>query len=266
MQKVLLCLIPALLCWTCKSSPTTDGSNLNNVPDPAHNSRNSIDWDGTYRGIMPCADCSGIKTELTLMADGSYSLGMLYLDKSENIFSDSGSFIWNEAGSAITLLKEGLTDPSQQYQVGENVLFKLDMEGNRITGELAERYWLHKAEPSEELQERYWKLVELRGKSIDKNEFSNKEVHIILKKEDFRVFGNGGCNTLLGSYEYDSKATSIRFSRMASTLMACPNLDEEQAFKNVLEMADNYAIKNDTLSLHKAKMAPLARFVEVYLR
>ena len=27
------------------------------------NSQNSLDWEGTYKGIIPCADCEGIKTD-----------------------------------------------------------------------------------------------------------------------------------------------------------------------------------------------------------
>ena len=34
-----------------------------------HNSQNSLDWSGTYKGITPCADCEGIETILTLNAD-----------------------------------------------------------------------------------------------------------------------------------------------------------------------------------------------------
>lgn len=265
MHKVIVCLFSALIFWSCKSSPNTDHAILSSVPDLAHNSRNSLDWDGTYRGIMPCADCGGIKTELQLLSDGTYRLGMLYLGKSDEIFSDSGRFEWNKAGSAITLLHEGNADASRQYQVGENVLFKLDMEGNRISGELEDQYKLFKATPSNELLGRYWKLIELMGNVVEKNKESNKEAYIKLMKLDNRVLGNGGCNTLLGTFAHDPEKMTIRFSQMASTLMACPNLDEEQEFKNVLEICDNYAVYNDTLSLHKARMAPLARFVAVYL-
>src|SRR5262249_20486174 len=45
-------------------------------PQPAdiHNSRNSLDWAGTYEGVLPCADCLGTKTRLTLNHDDSYRL------------------------------------------------------------------------------------------------------------------------------------------------------------------------------------------------
>jgi uncharacterized lipoprotein NlpE involved in copper resistance len=43
-------------------------------PADVHNSRNALDWAGTYEGVLPCADCPGTKTRLTLNYDGSYRL------------------------------------------------------------------------------------------------------------------------------------------------------------------------------------------------
>ena len=107
-----------------------------------HNSRISVDWNGIYKGTIPCADCEGIQTELTLMEDGSFERRTTYLGKDGETRSDKGNFTWNDAGSAVTLaLEDGET---QQYQVGENMLFHLDREGNRITGDLAENYILMK--------------------------------------------------------------------------------------------------------------------------
>lgn len=50
------------------------------------------------------------------------------------------------------------------------------------------------------------------------------------------------------------------------TRMACIKPTVEEAFIKVLETADNYTVKNDTLQLNKARMAPLAKFVAVYLK
>ncbi len=38
----------------------------------ADNSLTSLDWAGTYQGILPCADCPGIKTQLVLNSDMTY--------------------------------------------------------------------------------------------------------------------------------------------------------------------------------------------------
>jgi heat shock protein HslJ len=45
-----------------------------------------------------------------------------------------------------------------------------------------------------------------------------------------------------------------------STMMACPELEREREFLDVLARVDNYALADGTLSLNRARMAPLARF------
>lgn len=106
------------------------------------NSKVSLDWNGIYNGTMPCADCQGIETSLTLNKDGSYVLKTKYLGKSDVVNEKTGKFTWNTAGSTITL--DGISNAPNQFLVGENVLFQLDMSGKRITGDLAEKYQLKK--------------------------------------------------------------------------------------------------------------------------
>jgi uncharacterized lipoprotein NlpE involved in copper resistance len=112
--------------------------------DAAHNSMGSLNWDGTYTGTMPCADCDGIKTTLTLTLNLTYVLETEYLGKSNEVYKTEGKFVWNEEGSCITLDNEGTNGFNTQFRVGENVLWQLDKEGKQIEGELAEMYMLHK--------------------------------------------------------------------------------------------------------------------------
>jgi len=121
---------------------------------------------------------------------------------------------------------------------------------------------------SDDVTEKYWKLIEISGKPVVWDESATREAFIILKEEDHRVNGNGGCNTLFGTYEIDRTANRIKFSQMASTMMACTNMEIENELKRVLEMADNYNLSADRkyLSLNRARMAPLARFEVVYLK
>jgi uncharacterized lipoprotein NlpE involved in copper resistance len=108
----------------------------------AHTSQNSLDYWGIYKGILPCADCEGIELTVELNSDFSYTKKTTYLGKGDGKpIETSGTYSWNEAGNTISLAGEGAPN---QYFVGENVLFHLDMDGNRITGELAEKYRLNK--------------------------------------------------------------------------------------------------------------------------
>ena len=241
------------------------------------NSENSLDWPGTYKGVLPCADCEGIETVLTLSADKNYSLKTTYLGKSNKVNEEKGNFAWNKLGNTITL--SSAAKPNQ-YLVGENSIWKLDQDGNRITGDLADKYKLIKqtqtvSANSKALQadttggnatltETFWKLVEINGKPLQGYK-GTRDIHIILKNQDHRVQGFAGCNNIMGSYEL-KEGTFIQFKKIASTLMACPDMSTEDALKKVLEKVDNYSISGKHLSLNKARMAPLARFEAVYLR
>ena len=113
------------------------------------------------------------------------------------------------------------------------------------------------------IQEVHWKLIGVMGKAVVKKD-NEREAYIILKLENNRLQGFGGCNVLMGSYglEQDNR---IAFFKVASTMMACPRLADESAFLKVLNQADNYTIEEGVLMLHKGKMAPLATFEAVYV-
>ncbi len=78
----------------------------------------------------------------------------------------------------------------------------------------------------------------------------------MLKEKDNRVQGNGGCNTFFGSYTL-SEGSRIKFSDMASTMMACPGQAAEHDFLRVFEEADNYSLYGDTLTLNEFSGVPL---------
>ncbi len=108
-----------------------------------HNAQNSLDWPGSYTGILPCADCSGIETILDIKADGNYTLDETYQGKKNGHFVSKGEFKWNKAGNTI-LLESADGKNDSRYFVGENRLFRLDKDGNRVTGPLADNYALKK--------------------------------------------------------------------------------------------------------------------------
>lgn len=123
---------------TTTPAPTTEVAAVDH-----HNAQNSLDYEGTYKGILPCADCEGIETEVILEAEGKFIKRTKYLAKEESpVLEETGNYVWNEAGNQITL--QGISNAPNQYFVGENQLFQLDMEGKRITGELAAKYVLIK--------------------------------------------------------------------------------------------------------------------------
>jgi len=107
-----------------------------------HNARNSLDWFGIYEGVLPCADCEGIYTRIELDREESYRKITHYLGKGDGtVYESEGTFIWDETGNRITL--KG-AEGANRYFVSENRLIQLDLQGERITGDLAELYELKK--------------------------------------------------------------------------------------------------------------------------
>lgn len=249
-MRALICLA-ALVLAAC-SSPSGDGP-----ADGAHNSRNSLDWAGSYTGITPCADCEGIRTTVTLQQDGTFTRELIYLGKSGRPFSDAGQFSWNDAGSAVTLAAG--SEAAQQYQVGENRLYHLDRAGNRIVGELADRYVLEKTVRDARIEDQRWLLVEVMGQPFEPSEALG-EAFILLDSSQSRVSGHASCNNFFGSYVLLAGGR-IRFvGNLGATMMACPDMSVETAVLQALATIDNYAISGDRLSLNRARMAPLLRF------
>lgn len=136
-----LVLLVLLVLTSCKDKANQQENKEIEVLPTADNSRNALDWDGVYTGILPCADCEGIKTQITLHQDLTYVKKQTYLGKTDETYTITGKFSWNDAGSAIRL-----DHPyPNAYQVGENSLFALDINGVKITGDLSGFYELTKS-------------------------------------------------------------------------------------------------------------------------
>lgn len=110
---------------------------------------------------------------------------------------------------------------------------------------------------------KYWKLITLEGQKVTMAKNQEREVYFILKPDEKRITGFSGCNTFGGTFTLES-GWRIRFSQMASTMKACPDVEvNEREFLKVFELSDNYTLHNDTLSLNVGRRAPLAVFVAV---
>ncbi|MDR0428232.1 MAG: META domain-containing protein [Dysgonamonadaceae bacterium] len=231
----------------------------------ADNSQNSLDWEGTYTGVIPCADCAGIAVRIDLASDNTYKMEEIYQGKGDSAtIRTEGKFAWDNNGSIITLeptTQNNTDNYPEKMKAGEGFLTLLDKEGNEIVGDLASNYVLGKV--NKELVEKYWKLTELMGQPINRNS-QGKEAFMTLQVDGNRIHGNFGCNSFNGTYEVKA-GNCISFSRMASTMMMCPNMTVEQQFGEALQQADNYSLNADTLILNKTGMTPLARFEAVYM-
>jgi uncharacterized lipoprotein NlpE involved in copper resistance len=156
MRKIILPMFVFFgILFSCKREDKSSITNLTEIKadsvagmpidtvNTSDNSETSLDWEGVYVGVIPCANCEGIEVELTLVKDKTFVLKTKYIGKGDGkIITEKGIFSWNESGSVIKL--NGLEQKPNKYKVGENHLVQMDMNGNIIEGSLASKYILKK--------------------------------------------------------------------------------------------------------------------------
>jgi uncharacterized lipoprotein NlpE involved in copper resistance len=138
---VLLAALAFMLGMSACAANTRQPETTDVFVDIAHNSRNSLNWEGVYAGTIPAAGGPGIMVTLTLREDCGYTLRYQHLDRQGSDFTESGVFRWDQTGGVIEL---DVKKAPRFYRVGENMLIQSDKEGRPITGALAEAYVLEK--------------------------------------------------------------------------------------------------------------------------
>ena len=84
---------------------------------------------GEFSGKLPCADCPGIETKLTLNEDGSFLLDETYLEKKDGQFNAKGSYEVSADGAFVTLKEEG-NDKPRVFLVEEDAAYLVEKVGD----------------------------------------------------------------------------------------------------------------------------------------
>jgi copper homeostasis protein (lipoprotein) len=218
----------------------------------------------TFVGTLPCADCPGIRYQLNLNADHTFTSRMTYEERNSS-FNDDGRWEFSDDGKMV-VLHNGRGRAEKFALRGVETLRMLDADGNEINSKL--NYELKRAPeftPLEggtvagaTLENTSWKLTRLNDNPISAP-VKQREAFFLLDPANHRVSGSGGCNRLMGSYEL--KGDELKFGRMASTMMACPEgMDTEQAFLKSLGQVSKWKISGQSLELSDSDGKVLAQF------
>ncbi|QIL76352.1 MULTISPECIES: copper resistance protein NlpE [Hymenobacter] len=98
---------------------------------------------GIYQGLLPCADCAGIETVLYLYPDSTYMERRTYLDQPKEGNNDQvSSGRWAQVSANLVRLTRRSAAGPTDYRMRPRALQQLDLDGQEITGDLAERYVL----------------------------------------------------------------------------------------------------------------------------
>lgn len=147
-MRIILIVFLSLMIFSCKKESKNNQKNKEKIEETTvaindgHSSEVSLDWEGSYFGILPCASCSGIKTFITLNSNNTYEKVTEYLEADSNSILERGNFSWSEDGCNIILNNNKKTT----FKVGENALFMLDKNGEITSEELANNHTLKKTQ------------------------------------------------------------------------------------------------------------------------
>lgn len=116
----------------------------------------------------------------------------------------------------------------------------------------------------ENLLDTYWKLTRLQNQPVIVVDGQREPSLTLASGNDPSVSGSDGCNRMIGSFQL--KANKLKFSKMASTMMACPaGMDTAQRYHSTLEQVQYWRIHGQYLELSDRDGQLLARFQAVHL-
>jgi len=209
-------------------------------PGDMHNSRNSLDWAGTYEGVLACTDCPSTKIRLTLNNDGSYRLVTRAQGSRNAEKSVFGVFLWQPGGNAITLDERG---GRQQFSVGEGRLTQLRPENGAATN-TTRNLVLTLTAPAPHSGDLEQKLGRYRWTLAFATDAGNhpiaglSPVHdhpVVLTFTGSRLSVQGQCNRFGGGYQVLA-SNQLTANVGASTMMACDPalMKADSALSNLL--------------------------------
>ena len=110
---------------SCKSSKSSTTA-------PAGIPQQTLAWDGVYTGVLPCTDCAGEQTTLTLGKDLMYKVTTKYNGKGETEHKYVGRINWNAEGTMITLSPPFEGGQPHSFLVEQNKLTLIDMNARTV--------------------------------------------------------------------------------------------------------------------------------------
>ena len=107
--------------------------------------------------------------------------------------------------------------------------------------------------PAAALEGTEWRLADIGGQPSPAGADSTRHPGFTLIAEGRKVQGLAGCNRMNGTYHLDGQ--KLKFGPLATTRMACPDMQTETAFLKALEATTRYEVSGSSLTLYGADTA-----------
>jgi hypothetical protein len=247
-MRCFLLALSAVALAGCQPETTTGAAAPSFEPAPApaidmHTSRNSLDWAGTYEGLLPCADCAGIHTQLTLARDDSFELVSRRLVRGETPSSERGQLEWSPEGNIIVL---GVARGEQRFAVGEGRILLLDAGQTQPAWNRSEAILQQlpatglgdaRQGLGEILEDHRWLLVRAAGASNERLGalFPDPAQSFVFEFAGSRLHAQGGCNGFRGAFVINAEEL-LEVTGGMSTMMACaaPLMEADAALASLM--------------------------------
>lgn len=86
-----------------------------------------------------------------------------------------------------------------------------------------------------------WNIISVNGASVDVSEYRNQPF-IAFDTVNGRIFGNASCNSMMGQLNTSLPDGKIDLSGIASTRMACPDMNLEQKIFDAMSKVSEYKL------------------------
>jgi len=149
MKRMQLLCLAAFMFIGCKDGekPTaTQDAQIDTivVPNEIVHDTPAPGWMGKYSGTLPCwNDCDGLKTEIEVRNDSTYTLSSQALGQEDKPRLFDGTYHYDTIKNTITLDAEG---DHLKFLVRDGMLKKLDKFGDPEQGAPQEQYLLKRVE------------------------------------------------------------------------------------------------------------------------
>ena len=106
----------------------------------------SQEFHGVFYGFLPCNDCNGIKTTLSLKQKNNYLLVTQSAKDSSREYYEKGKYSWNDETQTVILTPNKKSETRQYHIEDDGTLVQLSSGGARMTGDDAGRYILRRSD------------------------------------------------------------------------------------------------------------------------
>ncbi len=106
----------------------------------------NLEFHGIFYGYLPCKDCSGIKSTLSLKNNNNYLLVTQPAKESSREFYEKGKYTWNEEKHTVVLTPRNSADTRQYFIKDEGTLILLNADGTKMKGDDEDSYALRSSD------------------------------------------------------------------------------------------------------------------------